>query len=231
MLLLGIDVSHHQKPSLCNWRQIRDTQSFCISRASYGVKPDEAFVRHFTGARDAGLTVGGYTFFRQSEPWQKQYEVFADQLNRVRYGVGHIVPVVDLEWNDSYDGPVHPGKLNDGAQALMQRLMSDYGGCMAYLSPSFYEVLGKPKWLLLYPWWIAHYTKAVEPACPYKKDWTIWQYTSVGQVPGYSGPLDLNRAYGLPLVAEARRTSLLPVELDQGEMRRDRDAWIRGKNK
>lgn len=230
-MLFGIDVSHHQKPSAFDWARIKDSQSFCFARASYGIKPDEAFVRHFTGARDAGLIVGAYTFFRQSEPWEKQYEVFGDQLRRVRFGVGNIVPVVDLEWNEPFDGPVKPGKLNDGAQALMQRLMSDYSGCMAYLSPSFYEVLGKPEWLLSYPWWIAHYTQNAEPWCPYKKDWTIWQYTSVGRLAGFSGPLDLNRAYGLPLVEKKSIPPMLPVEVEQEEFRRERDAWIRDKDK
>lgn len=200
---LGIDVSHHQKPNAIDWKRIRETQSFCIARASYGVTPDETFVQHFSRAQEAGLTVGAYLFLRQTERWQDQHEAFEAQLYKVMFGVGNIVPVVDLEWNEDFDGPVKPKSLSGVAQMVMAQLRANYGSCLAYLSPAFFEVLGKPDWLKRYPWWIANHTEAAAPWCPYKTDWSIWQHSANGRISGYSGPLDLNRARELPLVKEA----------------------------
>ena len=225
--VLGIDVSHHQLAHAFDWKRVAETQRFCIARACYGTKPDEAFVAHFTGARDAGLTVGAYTFFRQGQPWEIQHVAFEQQLQKVSYGVGCIVPVVDLEWNDLYDGPVQKDVYNTAARCLIESLAGDYGRCMAYLSPGFFQVLGSPPWLLAHPWWIAHYTSATEPWCPFRKDWSIWQFSGNGKIEGFAGELDLNRARDLTLITGALRAPLLPMGPDWEELQRERDAWIR----
>lgn len=202
---LGIDVSHHQPPRSCDWGKLRNEgkAEFLIARACYGVKPDVSFVQHVRGAVDAGMVVGAYTFYRQTQSWEEQHVAFEEQLHRVSYGQGNLVPCVDLEWNDSYDGPVDRKKFNTEARALCERLAADYGQCLVYFAPGFYEVLQRPAWLLDHAWWVAHYTREPEPWSLPGKDWAIWQYSGSGQLPGYAGALDLNRARSLPLIVRA----------------------------
>jgi lysozyme len=229
---LGVDVSHYQEPAACDYRLWGATEhtEFVIARASYGTKADTSFVSHFARAREAGLAVGAYCFYRQSQDWQAQHATFQEQLRRVRCGVGNIVPAVDLEWNDTNDGPVNKKKFNEEGRQLCERLAADYGKCIVYFAPAFYDVLGKPSWLLDHSWWIAHYTKDAEPWSLPGKDWSLWQYTGKGRLAGYTKDLDLNRARELPFISEVPRVPLLPIELDWEELQRDRDAEIRDKD-
>lgn len=229
---LGIDVSHHQNPHACDWIKLRDEGKveFVIARACYGVQHDASFVPHARGAAVAGLVVGAYTFYRQTQSWQDQHAAFEAQLRRLGYGQGNLVPCVDLEWNDSYDGPVDREKFNGEARALCERLAADYGHCLVYFSPGFYEVLKRPAWLSEHAWWIAHYTREPEPWSLPGKEWALWQYSGSGQLAGYAGQLDLNRARSLPLVQAPRPAPLLPLDADWEEMQRERDAWIRDKD-
>jgi lysozyme len=196
----GIDVSHHQLPTTLDWDVVADTQQFCIARASYGSKPDATFASHIQGARAAGLTVGAYLFYRQTQPVANQLGAFVRAFDDAGLGNGDVLPVVDLEWNEAYDGPIDRSKHNIEGRSLVERLAEKYGGCMIYLAPGFFQRLGEPEWLLDHPWWIAHYTRKAEPWCPWK-EWDIWQYSGRAKVAGYSGTeLDVNRARRVPLV-------------------------------
>lgn len=200
----GIDVSHHQEPGLLDYEKLKEEgYEWVIARACYGVRNDEKFLEHVKKARAAGLKVGGYIFFRQQQGAAEQLEVFQSQLEAAGIGVGDIAPVVDLEWNTEYDGPVNPGWFDEKAQSIMQSLREEYGECIAYLAPYFYETLKKPSWVLDFPWWVAHYTTAGEPSCPFKEDWSMHQYSAKGKLSAYpSGELDLNfnSPGNLPLV-------------------------------
>ena len=197
----GIDISKWQVPDKMNWEQIAKDHKFVIIRACYGVKSDWAFDLHFKAARENHVLVGAYIFYRQSQGWQEQFEAFKGELDRVGFGEDDILPVVDLEWNEKYDGEVDPAKFNTDAKALVEKLAETYGGCILYLAPGFYQILGKPEWMLQYPWWIAHFG-VTQPWCPWKS-WIIWQYTGEGRTAGYSGQaIDLNHADEMPPVVD-----------------------------
>lgn len=193
---LGIDVSHHQDPAKLDYEQLKaEGYTWMIARAAYGDKPDLKFVDHCKRAKDAGFLVGGYLFYRQSKSFRTQLDTFLAELAQVDF---EIAPVVDLEWNVAHDGDVIPEHFNTDARKIIDELHAEFGECIAYLSPGFFQTLGNPEWLLKYPWWIAHYTHAYEPWCPFK-NWDMWQYTGTGNVAAYNGDLDLNRARRLPL--------------------------------
>lgn len=197
----GIDISKWQPPSKMNWKAIARNHDFAIIRACYGVKFDWAFADHFKAARENHVLVGAYLFYRQSQGWKEQYDAFKRELDKVVFGEGDILPVVDLEWNERYDGEVDPTKFNIETKFLIEKLTKTYGGCILYIAPGFYQTLGKPTWLLKYPWWIAHHS-VNKPWCPWV-EWVIWQYTGKGTTPGYSGAeIDLNWANKLPPVVE-----------------------------
>lgn len=202
-IVTGMDVSVWQKPSDMDWPRLAADHRFVIARACYGVRPDKVFDKHVAGARDAGMLVGGYVFYRQTQPWREQLDAFVAQLGTVGFDDGDILPAVDLEWNKQYDGPLDVAKHNSSGRALVEALAERFGGALVYLAPGFYQRLGEPAWLLEHEWWLAHFTSAPKPWCPWK-DWAIWQHTGKGKIAGYSGAaIDLNRARRVPVVEAA----------------------------
>lgn len=193
----GIDVSHWQDPNKIDYNQLKaEGYDWVIARAAYGTKPDDTFLYHINKAKSAGMLVGAYSFYRQTQDTQAQLELFTDIIDEANID---IAPVLDLEWNTDYDGPVDPFLFNSEARYIMEELSTKYGQSIAYLAPGFYQTLGEPDWLLEHPWWIAHYTSDPEPWCPFK-EWSMWQYTGKGIANGYAGDLDLNRSVELPLI-------------------------------
>jgi GH25 family lysozyme M1 (1,4-beta-N-acetylmuramidase) len=200
----GIDVSHHQEPGKLDYSKLVDEGfEWLIARAAYGEKPDSTFHAHTENFFNQGGRVGAYTFFRQSQGYLEQYDTFSHALDKLHAfepsDAPHIAPVVDLEWNEKFDGKVDPFHFNAKAFGLIEKLSVERGvKPIIYLSPGFFQTLGSPEWLLEYPWWVAHYTQRSEPWCPFK-EWDMWQYTGSGNTSGYAGDLDLNRALRLPL--------------------------------
>ena len=77
---------------------------------------------------------------------------------------------------------------------------------MIYTSPSFWETyMGDTRWFADngYPLlWVAHWGVS-SPRVPAQswggRNWTFWQYTNCGSVPGISGCVDLDRFNGTSL--------------------------------
>ncbi len=203
----GIDISHHQPPSLLRWDLLARDYAFCIARACYGTSADRHFARHIADARAAGLRVGAYMFFRQQQSVDAQLASFQAQMDLAHIAAGDIVPALDLEYNDSgADGPVDAAAHNAKGERIADVLATEYGDCLVYMSPSHYVTLGRPQWLERFSPWVAHYTAADEPSWPaYWPAWAVWQrsgsHRHVGFRDGAEGAyLDLNWARRLPLV-------------------------------
>lgn len=202
---LGIDVSHHQNPETLDYSKLKEEgYEWVMVRAAYGKRKDKKFVAHCEKARAAGLLVGAYIFYRQTQSVEAQFDAFVSQLDMVDW---QIMPVVDLEWNEAYDGKVSRNKFNRDARELMAKLAEEFGSTVtAYIAPGFFQTLGNPDWVKEYPWWVAHFTQADKPWCPFK-NWDMWQYSDKGNLAAYSGDLDVNRAVKLNI-----REDLIPIE-------------------
>src|SRR5829696_7396508 len=71
-----------------------------------------------------------------------------------------------------------------------------------YTFLNFWNVLGNPS-AFRCPLWIAHFG-VNEPTVPAPwREFSIWQHSSKGSVPGIAGNVDLNRATRLPMIDEA----------------------------
>jgi len=204
----GIDVSHHQAPERMDWKLLAGQVDFVIARSCYGETPDATFVKHINSARKHKKVVGGYIFYRQTQRWEKQFARFRTELERIDCGPGDILPAIDLEMNDKYDGPVSPTIFNSEGRALVEAVADLYGSCLIYTVPGLIFTLGNPAWLLEYPLWIAH-INVNQPRSP--KAWDIWQYTHEGKLDGYSGRLDLNVSDHLPVLPELHRREIATV--------------------
>lgn len=219
-LIKGIDISVYQPPKLFDWALIAKEFDFVIVRACFGVSSDKYFESHFTNAKKAGLKVGAYIFYRQTQGWEEQFKAFVTELERVNLGPGDIYPVVDLEWPAKSDGKTKRSVYNTQAKLLCETLAKKYGKCIIYLSPGFYGDLGGPKWMNedFYVIWLSHYTLKDQPLQPAGlTEWTIWQNRGNtfrnkdgtvkipgGRANGFAGggrDIDTNLAKEIPVIA------------------------------
>jgi hypothetical protein len=209
----AVDLSHHQVPSAVPWERIAESSSLAIVRTSYGTMRDRQTALHVQHARDVGLQVGIYHFFRVSQPWRDQLAVMRRQADAAGYGAGDVWPALDVEADPLPTlTPVSPSWQED-VRSFLDSLRDAFGGAIVYITQREYGMLGKPAWLLDHPIWCAHYTTRPQPATPGDRPWLIWQHRvgpydpegAGGYYDGGAPQLDQNRLAGpLPIVGERR---------------------------
>lgn len=226
-LLRGIDVSHHQAPGGISWARLAETHRFVIARATYGVKPDKTFAEHIRRARDFGLFVGAYHFFRPGESADDQIAAFGAAVAAVGMGPGGwLAPALDIEKSDP-DGAATPSRYAP-AEEIFRAWLARWGDVMVYTNPATWADIGSPAWLRQAHLWISHYGVAT-PRTPFGLTWTLWQ-NLVAPLPGvYGSLLDQNVARALPVLREPTLAPPIPLELDHDELRRARDEQVREK--
>jgi hypothetical protein len=125
---------------------------------------------------------------------------------------GDLLPVLDLEVN----GGLAPVELQEWVKSYLDRIYERTGARgVIYTSPTFWRnSMGDTTWFAANGYrtlWVAHWTSGPAPGVPGGNwggtDWTFWQYTSSGSVPGITGRVDLNRYNG---------TDFTPVLLTNG---------------
>lgn len=209
----GIDVSHHQYPAAVPWAKIAETSSLCIVRASYGTMKDRQTVEHVKRARGAGLAVSLYVFFRPSQPWEAQLDVFRSVAHAADFGPGDVCPALDVEADPlPHMTPVSPA-WQEGVRAMLEAFKADHGGALCYITQREFGHFGKPDWLFdLASIWCAHYTAAPKPATPANRPAVLWQHRvgpydpsgPGGYFAGGSPQIDQNRILGsLPMIRAA----------------------------
>lgn len=193
--LTGIDIAHHQLSGPFDPSKLPESVTWLYIRTTYGVRLDREFEAHFAEAREKRptLRLGPYHFFRQTQRAQEQWVAWRDAMDRVDIRAGDLAPCLDLEWNEQFDGKVDPAIFNTAGKELAERIRGEFGECMIYMAPGFFQTLREPSWLLDYPWWIAHYNVET-PWCPWK-DWNAWQF-GVVQTGAYASPIDGNTHRG-----------------------------------
>lgn len=209
--LYGIDVSHHQSPSTLNWKLLREEGcSFVIVRACYGAMHDRHAAEHIRRARDVGMLVGLYHFFRANVAVPDQLAAFRSVANACSYGRREdIVPSLDFE-DDTDKRPILPEHAPLALQMLKGLERTFEQKPLLYITQRDFGRVGRPPWALEYPLWVAHYARkdVVTPATPAGRPWAIWQHR-VGPFVmngpnGYDAAkplLDQNRAMYLPLLS------------------------------
>lgn len=228
--LYGIDVSHHQNPSSLPWSTFAKRSSFVIVRATYGTMGDKQCAEHVRRAREVGLAIGLYHFFRPSQPVDAQLAAFREIAAGAGYAPGDIVPALDVE----ADPVPKPGtEVSPAWQApvksMLDTLVSEFGNAIVYITQREWGMLGKPAWVLERPLWVAHYTGASKPATPNNAPWLIWQHRVAPYDPdgpgGYDKAkpvLDQNRLAG-PLPRVARVPWAKPETVPAGVIEDDPD--------
>jgi lysozyme len=191
----GIDVSKWQ--GAIDWDQVRASGvAFAYIKATEGGDVlDERFAANWAAARRAGVPRGAYHYFYFCRPAAEQARWFSAHVPRDR---GALPPVLDMEWNHRSRTCPHrpsPEAVRAEMQAFKRAVAARYGQWpIVYTTVDFYRdnelwrVEGTEFWLR---------SVAGHPADVYPdEDWTFWQYTGTGLVPGIAGEADINAFAG-----------------------------------
>ena len=193
---LGIDVSRYQRE--VDWTQVREAGiEFVIIRLGfrgYGEEGklvlDELYEAHLKGALDAGLQVGIY-FFSQAVSEDEAIEEAEFVLQNLN-GYAITGPVVfdteEIKDDTARTDEVSGTQFTRNCIAFCDYIQAAGYETMIYTNMKWLAFTLEAEELMGYQKWYADYEPY--PQCPY--EFSIWQYTETGSVPGVDGNIDLN---------------------------------------
>ena len=179
----GIDVSHYQ--GNINWRKVAGSGevSYVYIKATEGEKLVDATLRqNLIGARQAGLYVGVYHFFRPNVNVQSQFLNFT---RNVHPNDMDLIPIVDIEHRGRESLSAFRSKLKQ----FLDKVERYYGvRPILYTSRDFYnKYLSGP--FTNYKYMIARYHPEVPELCD-DAAFVMWQYSATSRLPGISHNVD-----------------------------------------
>ncbi len=189
----GFDVSHHQGD--IDWKQISPKRyQFVYLKATEGGDfQDRKFQHNWLAAREQGLRVGAYHFYRLCRNGAVQADNF---IQTVPHKADALAPVIDLEYDSNCINTYTKEQLLKEIQLMHDRLKTHYGKPpIFYVSKNFYHLVltdSFPHTLL----WIRDYDGM--PELKDKRAWSFWQYSRQGKIKGIPKPVDLNAYRGSP---------------------------------
>lgn len=200
---VGIDVSEHQWG--IDWKTAAQHMDFAMIRLGYrgytegGLFLDPWFEQNAEGALDAGLDVGVY-FFSQATTVSEALEEADFVLEHIR-GIHVSMPVV-FDWEKIEGGgartdTVDTQVLTDCAVAFCERVrQAGYTPCVYFNRHLGYYDYDLSR-LTEYLFWAS--VPGEYPDFYYAID--LWQYSFAEEIPGVSGPADMNMLF-IPIPRE-----------------------------
>lgn len=183
----GFDVSHHQGE--INWKRIspQHYQFVYLKATEGGDFRDRKFQDNWLEARERGLHVGAYHFYRLCRDGDVQADNF---IATVPNKPDALAPVIDLEYDNQCINHYTQEQLLRHIKTMHDRLYQHYGKPpIFYVSRTFYNIvlIGHFKKT---PIWLREYH--AQPKLKDQRDWLFWQYSSRGKIKGINKPVDLN---------------------------------------
>ncbi len=213
--LKGIDVSYHQGE--IDWAKVKEAGiDFAIIRLGYrgygeagALKVDDRFQKNIKEAKEAGPLVGVY-FFSQAineEEAIEEADLCIKQLNEA--GIALDLPVVydpesilDVE---SRTDQVTGEQFTANSIAFCEHIKEAGFSTMIYANMMWEAYELDMLSLQDYDFWYADYEAL--PQTPY--DFSIWQYSESGQIPGIEGNVDLNIYLYQEIYLEAKEKEIV----------------------
>lgn len=187
----GIDAARYQGE--IDFRQAEAAGvAFTFLKATEGADhKDEMFATNWRRARAAGMPVGAYHYYYFCRTAEEQARWYIANVPRAP---GALPPVLDLEWNHlSRTCRRRPDAAHVRAEArtFLRMLTAHYGQRpIIYTTVDFWRD-NDLRQLQGYEFWLR--SVAGHPASTYPgADWSFWQYTGTGLVPGVQGKVDIN---------------------------------------
>lgn len=152
--------------------------------------PDTSYSENVSGARSVTMPYGAYHFFHpySASSAKLQADFF---WNTIKSSGFQLIPAVDVEITDSQDAPA--------IQADLRAFITEFQKLSGY-KPMIYTYTSFAKSFLGSGFgdcklWIAHYGVSRPASTPsWGSSYSIWQYSSDGQVSGIYNPADLDIA-------------------------------------
>jgi len=158
------------------------------------------FDAHWQGATRAGIARAAYHFFYFCRPAVEQARWFIENVPRRSYRTS-LPHVLDLEWNAfSPTCQLRPdGAIVRREADIFLDLLERYYGRrpIIYTTIDFYRETGIGQ-LTDTEFWLRSVAGHPGDVYPPGAQWTFWQYTGTGQVPGVRGNVGLNAYRGTP---------------------------------
>lgn len=194
----GPDVSAWQHPhnQPINWAAVRGAgHTFAFIKGTEGTSYVNPWLaRDRAGAASAGLARGSYHFASPGLPIRQtalaQAHYYVDHTGK-HNAPGDLPPVLDLEVTGGLPAP----QLVRWAATWLQEVQHLTGRQpIIYTYPGFWQhQMWNSAALRGYRLWLASYTDRHKVKIPGKwGEWTLWQYTDRGRVPGIPTPADIS---------------------------------------
>ncbi len=182
----GIDVSSYQKD--IDWSATAQDKNikFVYVKATEGATyRSRHYQINIDNARQHGILVGAYHFFRPNISVERQFLNFTSIVKKEEQD---LIPLIDIEVR----GNIPVQALVDSVLLFAEKLERHYG-CrpMIYTGSAFYNsyLSGRVNG---YPLFIARYSK-VEPRLVGGAKWVLWQFSEKGVIAGIDHAVDLCR--------------------------------------
>lgn len=178
----GIDISAHN--GVIDFEKVKNAgYQFAIIKATEGTDfKDAMFIDNLRQARQAGLKVGAYHFFRFDTDGYLQA---LNLLHSLRHRKLDFPIAIDIERFGNPDG--HQASIIiSRLQDMITCLEKEGIDIILYSNKDDYDKYLKGKFDN-YPLWICTFTEP-EP----NLNWDIWQYSHRGKIDGIKGDVDLN---------------------------------------
>ncbi len=183
---LGIDVSHYD--GTITWSSVKGgNYQFAYMKCTEGTTFfDPTFTTNWTNSGTAGVIHGAYHFFHPMDDPVAQADYMVQKCGIPQ--AGDLPLALDLEVTDGQSGAT----VKQTTEAFLQEIVNKTGTMpIVYTSASFINGLGAGNAPNIggYPLWVAHWNPPSGcPSLPPEwTDWTIWQSSSTGTVPGIMG--------------------------------------------
>lgn len=178
----GIDLSHHN--AYIDFDKAKaDGYEFVILKTTEGTSlKDPRFVRNIRQARQAGLKIGVYHFFRFDT---SGYMQGLNLVHSLRGRPLDLPVAIDVEdWTNPTNQP--RAAIKKRLQELIDHLQANGYNVMIYTNQKGYDRYIRGTFDT-YPLWISALGHT-----PEVDRWTFWQYSHTGRVKGIDTKVDLN---------------------------------------
>ena len=202
----GIDVSEWN--GSINWDYVKKSGiDYAIIRIGYrgyvtgAFAEDKFFRENIKGAKRAGLKVGIYFFSQAVNEAEAREEAnwTVNKLKEVGYANSIDYPIAtDIESSGGNPGRadnISKQTRTNVAKAFCETIKANGYRPMVYSNKNWFYNYIDVNQLNQYNIWMAHYTYSPDKPSDYKYHYEIWQYTSVGQVMGIQGNVDMDICY------------------------------------
>ena len=194
---LGCDLSYHNKN--VNFDELKAAGcEFVMLRCGYrgysagGLAKDEKFDTYASEAQRVGLKIGVY-FFTQALTVEEAKEEAEFTLSLIEnYDISYPV-AFDTEYIDDEEARTNTTEISDELRsdicvAFCERISEEGYYPMIYASENWFRRSLELEPIRKYDFWAPQYLEEND----FLYDFTMWQYTDEGEIPGVSGPVDLD---------------------------------------